>query len=83
MSFLALYGIFAVSVGFLACYELMRPAISQIAKDRPNDVLVQNKALAHLVMFCIATLTAPLTVLSIFVPKLQAEVMVQLINDRD
>lgn len=83
MSFLALYGIFALSVGILACYELMRPAINKIAETRPNDVLVQNKTLAHVIMFCIATLTAPLTVLSIFVPSLQIQVMDQLINDRD
>lgn len=83
MSIFAIYALFAVSVGILACYELMRPAINQIAKDRPNDVLVQNKTLAHVIMFCIATLTAPLTVLSIFVPSLQVQVMDQLINDRD
>lgn len=83
MSIFAIYALFAVSVGILACYELMRPAINEIAKTRPNDVLVQNKIVSHVVMFCIGTLTAPLTVLSIFIPSLQAQVMDQLINDRD
>lgn len=77
------YSLFAVSVGLWACYELMWPAIKKIAETRPDDVLVQHKFLAYLVMFSISTLTAPLTVVSILVPSLNHQVMDQLINDRD
>ena len=83
MSGVLIYFLFAVSVGLWACYELMWPAIKKIAKSRPDDVLVKNKFLAYIVMFCIATITAPLTVFSIIIPSLNAQVMDQLINDRD
>lgn len=83
MSGVLIYFLFAVSVGLWACYELMWSAIKKIAKSRPDDVLVKNKFLAYTVMFCIATLTAPITVLSILVPSLNSRVLDELINDRD
>lgn len=83
MSGVLIYFLFAVSVGLWACYELMWSALKKIAESRPDDVLVKNKFLAYTVMFCISTITAPLTVFSILIPSLNAQVMDQLINDRD
>jgi hypothetical protein len=69
MGFLEGYALFALSVGFLACYEIMRTAIGVLdSMCRKNDVILDNKFLAHVVMFCVATITAPVMLVLILLP---------------
>ena len=77
-----LYLLFATSVALWACYEIMRPAL-HILRGNPEDVLVQNKTLAYLVMFCISWITAPFMVLCILNSELNSCVLSALVNRID
>lgn len=82
MTALTLYFLFCVSVGLWACYELMAPALRLIV-DRENDVMYQNKLVAYVTLFCMSCLVAPLVVVIIMVPNLNAITVAALAYNRD
>lgn len=77
------YILFMLSVGLLACYELMYSTMRHLAAlGRKDDILNQNKTISYLVMFCIGAVFAPLVAVIILVPKLN-EIAVTAMVDID
>ncbi len=83
MGVLELYLLFMFSVGFWACYEVMRPAIMIMSQHDPSDVIVENKLIAYTVMFCFGVITAPLMVVIIMVPGFINRLILSLTLNRE
>lgn len=69
MTGVEIYLLFATSVAFLSCYEIMRVALFQL-RNFPDDVLNKNKAISYTTMFVIAWITAPIMILFILITPL-------------
>jgi hypothetical protein len=64
------YALFAISVGLLACYEIMATAIGVLKRTgRLDDVILQHRFLSYVVMFCVATIAAPVMLVLIIMPS--------------
>lgn len=72
MSGLELYILFAFSVGFWACYELLATALNGL---KSPDFLKDNKFYGYLVMFGTSVIFAPLFVVLILIPSLNRAVV--------
>lgn len=69
MEIIELYILFALTTGISSCYLFLAPAVA-IAKD--NDVqnsFTQNTWLSYLIYIAITSITAPFSVLPIFIPS--------------
>lgn len=77
------YLLFMISVGIWAAIQLMYPAIEIMKLADPDDVLVQNKFISYMVMFCIGALVAPFMVVIILSPNLYDVVLTTLTTKRD
>lgn len=83
MGFFETYLLFMISVGIWSAIQLMYPAIEIMKVTDPEDVLVQNKFISYMVMFCIGALVAPFMVVIILTPKLYDIVITTLTTKRD
>jgi hypothetical protein len=79
MSILAIYVLFATSVALLACYDIMWPALDSLEKTNPTDVLVQNKTLSYVVMFCVGWIAAPFMIFCILNTQLRMRMLMAII----
>lgn len=64
------YFIFALSVGFWACFEFIPEVRSKLFEEnRLDDVMYDNPKTLFVVMLVLCSIAAPLTVLTILVPS--------------
>lgn len=64
------YSIFALSVGFWACFEFIPEVRNKLFEEnRLDDVMYDNPKTLFVVMLVLCSIAAPLTVLTILVPS--------------
>lgn len=79
---LSYYLPFMLSVGILACHQIMHPALQILGKTNRDDVLYQNKALAYFTMFCVGAVAAPAMIVVIFMPYAHSVAIDTLVNKK-
>lgn len=78
MSWLLLYGLFALTTALTAVYELAHPVIQKRIEDSPKGV--ENIKLLYFVHLIIFIITAPLVLLPCLIPTWGAEFRISLYN---
>jgi uncharacterized membrane protein YdjX (TVP38/TMEM64 family) len=69
MEIIELYIIFALTTGITSCYIFLAPAVA-LAKDlNIVNSFTENTWLSYLIYIFITTITAPFSVLPIFIPS--------------
>jgi uncharacterized membrane protein YdjX (TVP38/TMEM64 family) len=69
MEIIELYIIFALTTGITSCYIFLAPAV-RVAKDlNIINSFTENTWLSYLIYIFITTITAPFSVLPIFIPS--------------
>jgi len=69
MEIIELYFIFALTTGIANCYLFLMPAIN-LAKDQNiQNSFTQSTWLSYLIYIIVTTITAPFSVLPIFIPS--------------
>ena len=66
MEYLLAYGLFSITTGFTAIYELLHPVV---VKQRTENKVVEHTYLIYPVFFIIFVLTAPIGFLSCIIPS--------------
>jgi len=69
MEIIEIYLLFAVTTGISSCYLFLAPAVS-LAKDTGvQNSFTENTWLSYLIYIIITSITAPFSVLPIFIPS--------------
>ena len=72
MDALIMYALFAITTGITACILLLAPVLELLQEQEPTSTLLEYKHITYPTFFCMATLLAPIVVLSAIVPKYSA-----------
>ena len=69
MEVIELYLLFALTTGITSCYVFLSPAVA-LARDQViHNSFTENTSLSYLIYIIITTITAPFSVLPIFIPS--------------
>jgi uncharacterized membrane protein YdjX (TVP38/TMEM64 family) len=69
MEVIELYFLFALTTGITSCYVFLAPAVA-LAKDTGvHNSFTESTLLSYLIYITITTITAPFSVLPIFIPS--------------
>ena len=69
MEVIELYTLFALTTGISSCYLFLAPAVA-IAKDEGiENTFTQNTWLSYFIYIFITSITAPFSILPIFIPS--------------
>jgi hypothetical protein len=69
MEIIELYAIFALTTGISSCYLFLAPAISLARDTGVINSFTENTWLSYLTYIIITSITAPFSVLPIFIPS--------------
>jgi len=72
MGLIEYYLIFAFTTSIFALIDVFGPILSKAREDGISNVLTENPKLSILVYLCITTLIAPLVILPLLIPSMNA-----------
>jgi uncharacterized membrane protein YdjX (TVP38/TMEM64 family) len=69
MEIIEIYFLFALTTGITSCYIFLSPAIALARELGVQNSFTENTWLSYLIYIAITTITAPFSVLPIFIPS--------------
>ena len=69
MEVIELYLLFALTTGITSCYVFLSPAVALARVQGIHNSFTENTSLSYLIYIIITTITAPFSVLPIFIPS--------------
>ena len=69
MEVIELYLLFAITTGITSCYVFLSPAVALARDQGIHNSFTENTSLSYLIYIIITTITAPFSVLPIFIPS--------------
>ena len=69
MEIIELYLLFALTTGITSCYVFLSPAVALARDQGIHNSFTENTSLSYLIYIIITTITAPFSVLPIFIPS--------------
>jgi uncharacterized membrane protein YdjX (TVP38/TMEM64 family) len=69
MEVIELYILFAVTTGISSCYLFLAPAVAFARDEGVENSFTQNTWLSYLIYIIITSITAPFSILPIFIPS--------------
>jgi len=69
MEVIELYLLFALTTGITSCYVFLSPAVALARDQGIHNSFTENTSLSYLIYIIITTITAPFSVLPIFIPS--------------
>ena len=69
MEVIELYLLFAITTGITSCYVFLSPAVALARDQGIHNSFTENTWLSYLIYIIITTITAPFSVLPIFIPS--------------
>ena len=80
------YIIFALATSIFALIDIFMPVLREAREFGVRNVLTENPKLSYAVYFCISTLIAPLIILPVLVPSMNARFrnsLANLVNEQE
>jgi uncharacterized membrane protein YdjX (TVP38/TMEM64 family) len=69
MEVIELYILFALTTGISSCYLFLAPAVNLAKDNGVQNSFTENTWLSYLIYVAITTITAPFSILPIFIPS--------------
>jgi len=69
MEVIEVYFLFALTTGITSCYVFLSPAVALARDQGIHNSFTENTWLSYLIYIIITTITAPFSVLPIFIPS--------------
>ena len=69
MEVIEVYFLFALTTGITSCYVFLSPAVALARDQGIHNSFTENTSLSYLIYIIITTITAPFSVLPIFIPS--------------
>jgi uncharacterized membrane protein YdjX (TVP38/TMEM64 family) len=69
MEIIEIYLLFALTTGITSCYVFLSPAIALARENGIRNSFTDSTLLSYLIYIIITTITAPFSVLPIFIPS--------------
>ena len=69
MEIIEIYFLFALTTGITSCYVFLSPAIALARERGVSNSFTESTLLSYLIYITITTITAPFSVLPIFIPS--------------
>ena len=69
MEIIEIYFLFALTTGITSCYVFLSPAIALARENGVSNSFTESTLLSYLIYITITTITAPFSVLPIFIPS--------------
>jgi uncharacterized membrane protein YdjX (TVP38/TMEM64 family) len=69
MEVIELYLLFALTTGISSCYLFLAPAVALAKDEGVENSFTQNTWLSYLIYIFITSITAPFSILPIFIPS--------------
>jgi hypothetical protein len=69
MEIIEIYFLFALTTGITSCYVFLSPAIALAREHGVSNSFTKSTLLSYLIYITITTITAPFSVLPIFIPS--------------
>jgi uncharacterized membrane protein YdjX (TVP38/TMEM64 family) len=69
MEIIELYAIFALTTGISSCYIFLAPAVALAREMNIQNTFTENTWLSYAIYITITTITAPFSILPIFIPS--------------
>lgn len=70
MDLINLYILFIVTTSICSLYEIIIPAMQELAVYKPEDIVVKNKIVSYITFFIAGMLFAPMLILPCIIPSM-------------